>query len=50
MLSVQLMTAESDTEQILYVTLKTGQKISKNTAELQAVKKQKQYFLFSQTG
>lgn len=43
------MTVECDTEQILYVTLKTRQEISKNTAELQAVKKKKHYFLFSQT-
>ena len=49
-LSVQLTTVECDTEQILCVTLKTGQEVSKNTAELQEVKKKKQYFLFSQTG
>jgi len=35
------MTVECDTEQILYVTLKTGQEVSTNTAELQAVKKRK---------
>jgi len=44
------MTVECDTQQILCVTLKTGQDVSKNMAELQAVKKKKQYFLFSQTG
>lgn len=44
------MTVEFETEQILCVTLKTGQEVSKNTAELQAVKKKKQYFQFSQTG
>jgi len=44
------MTVDCDTEQILCVTLKTGQDVSKNMAELQAVKKKKQYFLFSQTG
>jgi len=44
------MTVECDTEQTLCVTLKTGQDISKNMAELQAVKKKKQYILFSQTG
>jgi hypothetical protein len=42
------MTVECDTEQILCVTLKTGKQVSKNTAELQAVKKKRQYFLFSQ--
>jgi hypothetical protein len=47
---VQLTTAECDTEQTLCVTLETGQEVSKNTAELQAVKKTKKYFLFSQTG
>lgn len=47
---MQLMTDECDTEQILCVTLKMGQEVSKNTAELQAVKKKKRYFLFSQTG
>ena len=45
-LSVHLMTVECDTEQIVCVTLKTGQQVSKNTAELQAVKKKRQYFLF----
>jgi len=38
------------TEQILCFTIKTGQNVSKNMAELQTVKKKKQYFLFSQTG
>jgi len=47
---VQLLTVECDTEQILCVTLTTGQEVSKNTEELQAVKMKKQYFLFSQTG
>jgi len=49
-LSVHLMTDECDTEQIVCVTLKTGQQVSKNTAELQAVKNKMQYFLFSQIG
>ena len=44
------MTVECDTEQTLCVTLKTGQNISNNMAELQAVKKKKQYFIFFQTG
>lgn len=30
--------------------LKTRQEVSKNTAELQVVRKKKHYFLFSQTG
>jgi hypothetical protein len=47
---MQLMMVECDTEQILCVTLKTGEEVSANTAELQAVKKKKHYFLFSQTG
>jgi len=47
---VQLLTDECDKEQILCVTLKTGKDGSKNTAELHAVKKKKQYFIFSQTG
>ena len=47
---MQLLTDECDKEQILCVTLKTGQDISKNMAELHAVKKKKQHLIFSQTG